>query len=61
MHLLPLFVTDGLLLDRATRDLGRIQDATGSILTHSAPLTTDLSDIVASRYREALGESSDLS
>ncbi|EEI18085.1 MULTISPECIES: sirohydrochlorin chelatase [Corynebacterium] len=59
MHLLPLFVTDGLLLNRATRDLGRIQDATGAILTHSAPLTTDLSDIVASRYREALSESSD--
>ncbi|WP_165165034.1 sirohydrochlorin chelatase [Corynebacterium qintianiae] len=54
MHLLPLFVTDGLLLDRATRALGRIQDATGAMFTHSAPLTTDLSDIVAARYRAAV-------
>lgn len=54
MHLLPLFVTDGLLLDRATEALGRIQDATGAVLTHSAPLTTDLSDIVAARHREAV-------
>ena len=57
MHLLPLFVTDGLLLDRATGALGHIQDATGTMVTHSAPLTTDLSDIVASRYREAGSES----
>ena len=44
-HLLPLFVTRGLLLDRACRMWP------GSI---SAPLGTDLAHIIAARYRCAL-------
>lgn len=44
-HLLPLFVTEGLLLDRAFRMWP------GSV---SAPLGADLAHVVASRYRRAL-------
>ncbi|AWB84736.1 sirohydrochlorin chelatase [Corynebacterium liangguodongii] len=56
VHVVPLFVTDGLLLDRATHAFGEIQDRTGARITHSAPLITDLTDIVASRFSEALHE-----
>lgn len=52
VHILPLFVTHGLLLDRITRLITRIQDATGARTTHSTPLVTDLADLVARRHRE---------
>ena len=41
-HVLPLFVTHGTLLDRIPPHL-----------TASGPLTTDLADVVANRYRTA--------
>lgn len=50
VHLLPLFVTDGLLLDQVTGQLGRMQAATGTRLTSSPPLTTDLARVVARRH-----------
>ncbi|WKD58246.1 sirohydrochlorin cobaltochelatase [Corynebacterium capitovis DSM 44611] len=56
VHVLPLFVTDGLLLDRARRAVAGIQDATGARITQSAPLTTGLAGIIAARYRGALHE-----
>lgn len=49
IHLLPLFVSNGLLLDTATATLERFPEATAS-----GPLTTALADIVANRYRAAL-------
>ncbi|QGU05664.1 sirohydrochlorin chelatase [Corynebacterium comes] len=52
VHILPLFVTDGLLLDRITTLITRIQDATGARITHSTPLVTDLAALVASRHTE---------
>ena len=41
-HVLPLFVTHGTLLDRIPLHLSA-----------SGPLTTDLADVVANRYRAA--------
>lgn len=52
VHILPLFVTHGLLLDRITNLITRIQDATGARITHSAPLTTDLAALVAGRITQ---------
>ena len=49
IHLLPLFVSDGLLLDQARAALHPFPEATAS-----QPLTTALADIVADRYRAAL-------
>ncbi len=46
VHLLPLFVTDGLLLDLAYRALGETSTASG-------PLRADLAGVVAERYRAA--------
>lgn len=57
VHLLPLFVTEGLLLDRAVAELEVIQQATGATITRSEPLGTDLSGIIAARYRAARTES----
>lgn len=54
VHVLPLFVTQGLLLERVTGRLDRIEEATGARLTASAPLETDLAGIVARRHRDAL-------
>lgn len=52
VHVLPLFVTEGLLLDKVTTQLSRISAATGNTsITVSPPLTTRLDDIVAARYR----------
>lgn len=56
VHILPLFVTEGLLLDRVTDQLGYIAAATGARITSSAPLTTALAPLVAARYRAALSE-----
>lgn len=50
-HLLPLFVTEGLLLDRVLRMWPG---------TVSAPLGVDLAHVVASRYRHALAHTTSL-
>lgn len=54
LHILPLFVTEGLLLDKARDAIPRIEAATGARVTCSGPLTTDLAGIVADRYRTTL-------
>lgn len=56
VHILPLFVTEGLLLDRVLDQVDNIATATGARITHSAPLTTSLAPLVAARYRAALSE-----
>ncbi|WP_018295987.1 sirohydrochlorin chelatase [Corynebacterium lubricantis] len=55
MHVLPLFVTHGTLLDAVVDKFSTVQDETGVVLTHSAPLLQDLVPIVAQRYRELAG------
>lgn len=52
VHILPLFVTNGLLLERITNLITRIQDATGASITHSTPLVTELAGLVASRHTQ---------
>lgn len=52
LHLLPLFVAEGLLLDKAREAAPRIEAATGARVTCSAPLATDLAAIVADRFLE---------
>ncbi|WP_284522610.1 CbiX/SirB N-terminal domain-containing protein [Corynebacterium aquatimens] len=52
LHVLPLFVAEGLLLDKAREAIPRIEAATGARVTCSEPLTTDLAAIVAERYLE---------
>lgn len=54
VHLLPLFVADGILLDRVASQLARMQEATGIRITSSPPLTTDLATIVVESYQSAL-------
>ncbi|WP_080796824.1 sirohydrochlorin chelatase [Corynebacterium pacaense] len=54
LHLLPLFVTEGLLLDRVVENSRNISAATGCTITHSSPLTTALTPLVVARYRAAL-------
>lgn len=54
VHLLPLFVTEGLLLDRVIENSRNISAATGCTITYSAPLTTALTPLVVARYRAAL-------
>ncbi|GAB2497954.1 Sirohydrochlorin ferrochelatase [Corynebacterium atrinae] len=54
VHVLPLFVTDGLLLDRLREQLPRIAAATGARFTSSPPLSIDLAAVVAARYQAAL-------
>lgn len=54
LHILPLFVTEGLLLDKARDAIPRIEAETGARVTCSGPLTTDLAGIVADRYRTTL-------
>lgn len=54
IHLLPLFVTEGLLLQRVTDQFPHIEEATGTTLTASAPLETALTGVVARRHRDAL-------
>lgn len=56
VHILPLFVTEGLLLDRVIDQINNIAVATGTRVTYSDPLTTSLAPLVASRYRAALSE-----
>lgn len=56
VHILPLFVTDGLLLDRVIDQVEHIATATGARITYSAPLKTALAPLVAARYRTALSE-----
>lgn len=54
VHILPLFVTSGLLLDRVVDNLENISVATGATLRASEPLRTSLAPLVAARYRAAL-------
>lgn len=54
IHLLPLFVSEGLLLDKVSTQLDRISIATGAQLTASAPLGVDLAGVVEKRYRQEL-------
>lgn len=54
LHVLPLFVTEALLLDKVREAIPRIEAATGARITASGPLTTDLAGIVADRYHHAL-------
>ena len=54
VHILPLFVTEGLLLDRVIDQSANIAAATGTNFTYSEPLTTDLAPLVAARYHAAL-------
>lgn len=51
LHVLPLFVTEGLLLDRVVTKLPHIATETGTPITVSKPLTVALTDIVTERYR----------
>lgn len=53
LHLLPLFVTHGLLLDKVMDQLPFIERSTGCACTASGPLTRALAPIVAERYRAA--------
>ncbi|SER92440.1 sirohydrochlorin chelatase [Corynebacterium cystitidis] len=50
LHLLPLFVSHGTLLDRAVACLRQIKDETGIAVGYSRPLLTDVAPIVAERY-----------
>lgn len=50
LHILPLFVTEGLLLNRARDAIPAIEAETGARVTCSGPLTTSLAGIVADRY-----------
>lgn len=54
VHVVPLFVTHGLLLDRLVAARADVEAATGGALTFSQPLGTDLAEVVARRFREAL-------
>ncbi|WP_342318537.1 sirohydrochlorin chelatase [Corynebacterium mayonis] len=51
VHLVPLFVTEGLLLDKAMSALDAIAARTGASITASPPLGVALSRIVAARHR----------
>lgn len=53
LHVLPLFVTHGLLLDRITDRLPATRPG-GPDISVSAPLGRDLARIVATRYSDAL-------
>lgn len=53
MHILPLFITDGLLLDRAWERMPVVAEFSRKRITHSQPLTTALADIVAARFAGA--------
>ncbi|WP_308937044.1 sirohydrochlorin chelatase [Corynebacterium cystitidis] len=50
LHLLPLFVSHGTLLDMAVACLRQIKDETGIAVGYSGPLLTDVAPIVAARY-----------
>lgn len=53
IHVLPLFVTSGLLLDSANAALPEIMRITGAHITCSAPLGTQLSNILVNRLTQA--------
>lgn len=53
VHLLPLFVAEGLLLEKVSTQLEKISLATGATLTASAPLGVDLAGVVVKRYQQA--------
>ncbi|MFH0412136.1 sirohydrochlorin chelatase [Corynebacterium sp. L4756] len=54
VHVLPLFVTQGLLLDHLNAELPGLMDTTRSHITSSAPLGTLLSDVLAHRFTQSL-------
>lgn len=51
IHVLPLFVADGLLLEKITTQFDRIAAATGTRLSASRPLGSALTGVVTTRYR----------
>ncbi|WP_246819246.1 hypothetical protein [Corynebacterium sp. HMSC04H06] len=51
--MVPMFVTDGLLLDRLTAAVPEIEAATGASVTCQPPLGAALAGIVAARYGAA--------
>lgn len=51
LHLLPLFVADGLLLEKITTQFERIAAVTGTRISASRPLGSVLAGVVAKRYR----------
>ncbi|MEX3507083.1 MULTISPECIES: sirohydrochlorin chelatase [unclassified Corynebacterium] len=53
LHVVPMFVTDGLLLDRLTAAVPDIEAATGASVTCRPPLGAALAGIVAARYGAA--------
>lgn len=53
LHVVPMFVTDGLLLDRLTAAVPEIEAATGASVTCQRPLGAALAGIVAARYGAA--------
>lgn len=53
LHVVPMFVTDGLLLDRLTAAVPEIEAATGASVTCQPPLGAALAGIVAARYGAA--------
>lgn len=50
IHVLPLFVSDGLLLNRVFERMPHAEKALFKRITHSLPLTTALAGIVAERF-----------
>ncbi|MGO1572235.1 sirohydrochlorin chelatase [Corynebacterium casei] len=53
MHMLPLFVTQGLLLDSLNHSLPNMMQLTGSNITSSQPLGTLLSEVLATRLHQS--------
>ena len=53
LHVVPMFVTDGLLLDRLTAAVPEIEAVTGASVTCQPPLGAALAGIVAARYGAA--------
>lgn len=53
LHVVPMFVTDGLLLDRLTAAVPDIEAATGASVTCRPPLGAALAGVVAARYGAA--------
>lgn len=55
LHLIPLFVTYGLLLDKLLKHLPNIAAATGCRITSSPPLSSRLAQITSARLCTAVG------
>lgn len=61
MHILPLFVTQGLLLDSMNESLSHMMQLTGSHITSSSPLGTLLSEVLVNRLHQSLRATAALS